>query len=118
MSSQKQQPAKLAKLDQLRERQQQAEAGGGATRVEKQHAAGKMTARERVEFLLDEDTFQEFDKLVEHRSRDFGLDMQIYAGDGVVTGHGLIAGRKVFVFAQDFTVFGGSLPATHAETSC
>ena len=63
-----------------------AEAGGGTTRVEKQHAAGKMTARERVEFLLDEDTFQEFDKLVEHRSRDFGLDKQIYPGDGVVTG--------------------------------
>src|ERR1041385_5872870 len=96
----KEKPAKLSKLDQLRERAQQAEQGGGATRVEKQHAAGKMTARERVEFLLDEDTFQEFDKLVEHRSRDFGLDKQIYPGDGVITGHGLIDGRKVFVFAR------------------
>src|SRR5437588_13083687 len=109
MSSQKQQPAKPSKLDQLRERERLAEQGGGAARVEKQHAAGKMTARERVEFLLDEETFQEFDKLVEHRSRDFGLDKQIFPGDGVITGHGLIDGRKVFVFAQDFTIFGGSL---------
>src|SRR5437899_7318408 len=118
MSSQKQQPAKLSKLDQLREREQKAEQGGGATRVEKQHAAGKMTARERVEFLLDEGTFQEFDKLVEHRSRDFGMDKQVYPGDGVITGHGLIDGRKVFVFAQDLTVFGGSLSETHAEKIC
>src|SRR3989440_12112325 len=116
MSTQKQQ--KLTRLDQLRERQQLAEAGGGATRVEKQHAAGKMTARERVEFLLDEDTFQEFDKLVEHRSLDFGMSNQHYPGDGVVTGHGLIDGRRVFVFAQDFTVFGGSLSETHAEKIC
>jgi propionyl-CoA carboxylase beta subunit len=118
MSSQTQRPAKLSKLDQLREREQQAEQGGGAARVEKQHAASKMSARERIEFLLDEDTFQEFDKLVEHRSRDFGLDKQIYPGDGVITGHGLIDGRKVFVFAQDFTVFGGSLSETHAEKIC
>src|SRR5213082_2128305 len=113
MSQQK--PRKLSKLDQLRSREQQAEQGGGAARVEKQHAAGKMTARERVEFLLDEGTFQEFDKLVEHRSRDFGLESQIYPGDGVITGHGLIDGRKVFVFAQDFTVFGGSLAEAYAE---
>jgi len=118
MSSQKQQPAKTSKLDQLRERQKQAEAGGGEARVEKQHSAGKMTARERVEFLLDAETFQEFDKLVEHRSRDFGLEEQLYPGDGVVTGHGLIDGRKVFIFAQDFTVFGGSLSETHAEKIC
>src|SRR5213082_2441305 len=116
MSQQK--PRKLSKLNQLREREQQAETGGGAARVEKQHAAGKMTARERVEFLLDEGTFQEFDKLVEHRSRDFGLDKQLYPGDGVVTGHGLIDGRKVFVFAQDFTIFGRSLSETHAEKIC
>ena len=114
----KEQPAKLPKLDQLLEHEQRAEAGGGPERVEKQHAAGKMTARERVEFLLDEGTFQEFDKLVEHRSQDFGMDKQIYPGDGVVTGHGLIDGRKVFVFAQDFTVFGGSLSETHAEKIC
>jgi propionyl-CoA carboxylase beta subunit len=116
MPSQKEQ--KQSKLDQLRDRQQQAEAGGGPARVEKQHAAGKMTARERVNFLLDEDTFQEFDKLVEHRSRDFGMEQELYPGDGVITGHGLIDGRKVFVFAQDFTVFGGSLSETHAEKIC
>jgi propionyl-CoA carboxylase beta chain len=117
--SQKQQPAKApSKLERLREREQRATEGGGAARVEKQHAAGKMTARERIEFLLDEGTFQEFDKLVEHRSRDFGMDDEIYPGDGVVTGHGLIEGRKAFVFAQDFTVFGGSLSETHAEKIC
>src|SRR5260370_34011432 len=115
MSSQKQKQAKLSKLDQLREREKRAEEGGGAARVEKQHAAGKLTARERVEFLLDEGSFQEFDKLVEHRSRDFGMEKEIYPGDGVITGHGLIDGRKVFVFAQDFTVFGGSLSETHAD---
>src|SRR3989449_5571669 len=118
MTSQNQHPAKLSRLDQLRAREKQAEAGGGAPRVEKQHAAGKLTARERIDFLLDEGTFQEFDKLVEHRSRDFGLDEQNYSGDGVVTGHGLIDCRKVFVFAQDFTVFGGSLSETHAEKIC
>src|SRR5438477_5662912 len=118
MSSQKQQPAKLSKLDQLREREQRAEEGGGPARVEKQHAAGKLTARERIDFLLDEGTFQEFDKLVEHRSRDFGLDKQIYPGDGVVTGHGLIDARKVFVFEQDFTIYGGSLSEPHAEKIC
>src|SRR5436305_13065393 len=103
MSSQKQQPAKLSKLDQLREREQRAEDGGGTARVEKQHAAGKMTARERIDFLLDEGTFQEFDKLVEHRSRDFGMDEQKYHGEGVVTGQGLINGCKVIFFAQDYT---------------
>jgi propionyl-CoA carboxylase beta chain len=118
VSSQRQKPQKHSKLDQLRKREQRAEQGGGAARVEKQHAAGKMTARERVEFLLDEGTFQEFDKLVEHRSQDFGMEKEIYPGDGVVTGHGLIDGRKVFVFAQDFTVFGGSLSETHAEKIC
>ncbi|MDX6574487.1 MAG: propionyl-CoA carboxylase beta chain [Blastocatellia bacterium] len=111
-------PAKLSKIDQLREREQRAAAGGGQARVQKQHAAGKMTARERVEFLLDDDTFQEFDKLVKHRSQDFGMQNEIYPGDGVVTGHGLIDSRKVFVFAQDFTVFGGSLSETHAEKIC
>src|SRR6267142_6392413 len=118
MSSQKQQPAKPSKLDQLREREQRAAAGGGAERVARQHAAGKLTARERVEFLLDDGSFQEFDKLVEHRSRDFGMEKEVYPGDGVITGHGLIDGRKVFVFAQDFTVFGGSLSETHAEKIC
>src|SRR5215510_13578346 len=115
----KQQPKQTkSKLETLRERSVQAEQGGGVARVEKQHGAGKMTARERIEFLLDEGSFEEFDKLVVHRSRDFGLDKQLYPGDGVVTGHGLIDGRSVFVFAQDFTVFGGSLSETHAEKIC
>jgi len=105
-------------LETLHERSLQAEEGGGAERVEKQHEAGKMTARERIEFLLDEGSFEEFDKLVVHRSKDFGLDEQLYPGDGVITGHGLIDGRNVFVFAQDFTVFGGSLSETHAEKIC
>ncbi|MBA2338811.1 MAG: acyl-CoA carboxylase subunit beta, partial [Pyrinomonadaceae bacterium] len=107
-----------SKLDRLRERTRLAEAGGGSERIERQHAAGKLTARERIEFLLDEGTFEEFDKLVVHRSRDFGLEDQIYPGDGVVTGYGLVDRRRVFVFAQDFTVFGGSLSETHAEKIC
>src|SRR6266516_1616680 len=119
MSSQKQQAAKAkSKLDELRKREARAEAGGGEALVENQHAAGKMTARERIDFLLDENSFQEFDKLVVHRSRDFDLDQQLYPGDGVITGYGLIDGRRVFVFAQDFTVFGGSLSETHAEKIC
>ena len=118
MASQQQIKQAKSKLDALRERSAQAEQGGGAARVEKQHAAGKMTARERIEFLLDEGSFEEFDKLVVHRSKDFGLDKQLYPGDGVITGHGLIDGRAVFVFAQDFTVFGGSLSETHAEKIC
>ena len=118
MTSKQQPKHSKSKLDSLKERSQQAEAGGGPERVEKQHAARKMTARERIEFLLDEETFEEFDKLVVHRSHDFGLDKQLYPGDGVITGHGLIDGRRVFVFAQDFTVFGGSLSETHAEKIC
>src|SRR2546423_8816855 len=115
----KQQPKQSkSKLEGLRERSQKAEAGGGIERVEKQHVANKMTARERVEFLLDEDSFEEFDKLVVHRSHDFGLDEQLYPGDGVITGYGLMDGRRVVVFAQDFTVFGGSLSETHAEKIC
>ena len=107
-----------SKLERLRERTRRAAEGGGAARVEKQHEAGKWTARERLEFFLDEGTFEEFDQLVQHRSRDFGLDQQLYPGDGVVTGHGLVEGRRVFVFAQDFTIFGGSLSETHAEKIC
>jgi propionyl-CoA carboxylase beta chain len=118
MTSKQRQKQAKTKLELLKERTLQAEQGGGVERIEKQHLAGKMTARERVEFLVDEDTFEEFDKLVVHRSRDFGLDEQLYPGDGVVTGHGLIDGRRVFVFAQDFTVFGGSLSETHAEKIC
>ena len=110
--------AHKSKLEQLRERKRRAEEGGGTARVERQHRAGKWTARERVEFFLDDGSFEEFDQLVVHRSRDFGLDQQLYPGDGVVTGHGLVDGRRVFVFAQDFTVFGGSLSETHAAKIC
>ena len=105
----------MNKLDLLSERSRLAELGGGAARLEKQKAAGKLTARERIAFFLDENTFEEFDKFVVHRSTDFELDQQKYHGDGVITGHGLVEGREVFVFAQDFTVFGGSLSETHAE---
>src|SRR5919107_46248 len=108
----------LSKMERLRERERRAEEGGGQERIARQHAAGKLTARERIAFLLDEGTFEEFDKHVVHRSRDFGLDQQLYPGDGVVPGHGLGDGRRVFVFAQDFTVFGGSLSETHAEKIC
>lgn len=102
----------------LREKNQAAEAGGGAARIARQHADGKMTARERVEFLLDDGTFEEFDKLKMHRCLDFGMEEQQYPGDGFITGHGLIDGRQVFVFAQDFTVFGGSLSETNAQKVC
>src|SRR6476659_2229322 len=118
MASKQQPKQSKSKLQTLRERSVLAEAGGGSARVQQQHDAGKMTARERIEFLLDEGSFEEFDKLVVHRSKDFGLDKQIYPGDGVITGHGLIDGRNVFVFAQDFTVVGGSLSETHAEKIC
>jgi propionyl-CoA carboxylase beta chain len=119
MSSTQEKTEKTAsKLERLRARERRAEEGGGAERVARQHAAGKMTARERINFLLDEGTFEEFDKHVVHRTRDFGLDKQQYPGDGVVTGYGLVDGRRVFIFAQDFTVFGGSLSETHAEKIC
>ncbi len=108
----------MNKLELLREKSLKAEEGGGAVRIEKQKSLGKMTARERIEFFLDDGTFEEFDKFVVHRSTDFGLDKQKYLGDGVVTGHGLVEGREVFVFAQDFTVFGGSLSETHAKKIC
>ncbi len=109
---------KMNKLEQLRELSQRAELGGGAERLEKQRKGGKMTARERIEFFLDEGTFEEFDKFVAHRSHDFGLEEQKFPGDGVITGHGTVDGRPVCVFAQDFTVFGGSLSETHAEKIC
>lgn len=107
-----------SKIEVLKERSRIAEEGGGASRLEKQKAAGKMTARERVEFFLDDGSFEEFDKFVVHRSTDFGLEEQRFPGDGVITGHGLVDGREVFVFAQDFTVFGGSLSETHAQKIC
>ena len=102
------------KLAELKRRDQLAEEGGGAQRRERQHKDGKMSARERIEFLLDEGTFEETDNFVTHRSNDFGMAEQKYYGDGFITGYGRIDGRLVFVFAQDFTVFGGSLSETNA----
>ncbi len=102
------------KLAELKKRDSLAESGGGPERRERQHREGKMSARERIEFLLDEGTFEETDKLVTHRCNDFGMDKQKFYGDGFVTGYGRIEGRLVFVFAQDFTVFGGSLSEANA----
>jgi propionyl-CoA carboxylase beta chain len=104
--------------DVLREKVRRAEEGGGAERRQRQHAEGKLTARERVELLLDEGSFEELDKLVEHRCLDFGMADQKVPGDGVVSGYGRIDGRVAFVFAQDFTVFGGSLSETNAQKIC
>jgi propionyl-CoA carboxylase beta chain len=101
-------------LNELEARRQSARAGGGAKRVEAQHAKGKLTARERLDVLLDEGSFEEWDMFVEHRSVEFGMDTQKVPGDGVVTGWGTINGRLVFVYSQDFTVFGGSLSEAHA----
>ncbi|MGI8668613.1 MAG: acyl-CoA carboxylase subunit beta [Aridibacter sp.] len=108
----------LNKLELLKQKSRLAEEGGGEARVEKQKKQGKMTARERVNFFLDEGSFEEFDKFVVHRSNDFGMEKRKYPGDGVITGHGLVDGREVFLFAQDFTVFGGSLSETHARKIC
>ncbi len=102
------------KIAELKKRDQMAQEGGGAQRRERQHKEGKMSARERVEFLLDEGTFEETDKLVTHRCHDFGMEKQKFYGDGFITGYGRVEGRLVFVFAQDFTVFGGSLSEANA----
>ncbi|HVH09232.1 MAG TPA: acyl-CoA carboxylase subunit beta, partial [Gemmatimonadales bacterium] len=106
------------KLDLLQRKRAESEQGGGAERVKAQHDKGKMTARERLDVLLDPGSFVELDRFVTHRSTDFGLADEKYLGDGVVTGHGRIEGRLVYVFSQDFTVFGGSLSEAHAEKVC
>lgn len=103
------------KFTELDRKNKEALLGGGEKRIEQQHAKGKLTARERVLLLLDEGSFEELGKFVTHRSTDFGLDKESYLGDGVVTGYGTIQGRLVYIFSQDFTVFGGSLSETHAE---
>ncbi len=108
----------LSKLDLLQKKNDEAELGGGERRIESQHKKGKLTARERVELLVDHDSFEEIGKFVKHRCTDFGLDKESYLGDGVVTGYGTISGRPLYVFSQDFTVFGGSLSETHAEKIC
>lgn len=104
-----------AKYDELNRKQEESLLGGGEKRIAQQHAKGKLTARERIQLLLDEGSFQEMGQFVMHRCKDFGLDKEYYLGDGVVTGYGTIGGRLVYVFSQDFTVFGGSLSETHAE---
>ena len=105
-------------LEQLEKRRAQARLGGGQKRIDAQHSKGKLTARERIELLLDDNTFEEWDMFVEHRSSDFGMAENKIPGDGVVTGYGMINGRLVFVFSQDFTVFGGALSEAHAEKIC
>ncbi|MFT7677917.1 MAG: propionyl-CoA carboxylase beta chain [Planctomycetota bacterium] len=105
-------------LERLHRLRAESQLGGGQARIDRQHKAGKLTARERVEFLLDEGSFVELDRFVTHRCTDFGMQDQTILGDGVITGHGLLDGRPVYVFSQDFTVFGGSLSETHAEKIC
>src|SRR5471030_781615 len=106
------------KIQDLEEKIAEAQLGGGTKRIESQHKKGKLTARERLHFLLDEGSFEEIGMLVTHRSVEFGMDREKYLGDGVITGYGTINGRLVYVFSQDFTVFGGSLSETHAEKIC
>jgi propionyl-CoA carboxylase beta chain len=106
------------RMDELHRRHAAAEAGGGPERGERQHSEGKMSARERIDLLLDQGTFEELDKLVRHRCRDFGMEEQLVDGDGFVTGWGFIHGRLTYVFAQDFTVFGGSLSESNAQKIC
>lgn len=108
----------MDKVSLLQSKIKEAMLGGGEKRIESQHNKGKLTARERVELLMDEGSFEEIGMLVTHRARDFGMDKEVYLGDGVVTGYGTVNGRLVYVFSQDFTVFGGSLSETHAEKIC
>lgn len=111
-------PGNKEKNELLKAKNAEALHGGGVARIAAQHKKGKLTARERVDLLMDEGSFQEIDKFVMHRSKDFGLDKEHYLGDGVITGYGEVNGRLVYVFSQDFTVFGGSLSETHAEKIC
>jgi propionyl-CoA carboxylase beta chain len=108
----------MNKITELENKIAEAQLGGGQKRIDSQHSKGKLTARERILLLLDEGTFEEIGMLVTHRSQDFGMEKEQYLGDGVVTGYGMVNGRLVYVFSQDFTVFGGSLSETHAEKIC
>ncbi|HRM70842.1 MAG TPA: carboxyl transferase domain-containing protein, partial [Thauera phenylacetica] len=105
-------------IRQLEQKRELARLGGGQKRIDAQHRKGKLTARERIELLLDDDSFEEWDMYKEHRCTEFGMDAEHIPGDGVVTGYGTVNGRLVFVFSQDFTVFGGSLSETQAEKIC
>jgi len=105
-------------IEQLEARRAAARMGGGQKRIDAQHSKGRLTARERLDVLLDEDSFEELDMFVEHNCADFGMADQKFLGDGVVTGSGTVNGRLVFVFSQDFTVFGGSLSERHAQKIC
>ncbi|OQX82348.1 MAG: methylmalonyl-CoA carboxyltransferase, partial [Bacteroidetes bacterium 4484_276] len=106
------------KLQQLIDLRVKARQGGGEKRIVAQHQKGKYTARERIEMLLDEGSFEEYDMFVTHRSHDFGMEDKVFLSDGVITGHGTIDGRVVYIFSQDFTVFGGSLSETFAQKIC
>jgi len=117
-STQKASSQHMNKRDLLQKKREESLLGGGQARIDAQHKKGKLTARERIHFLLDEGTFEEIGAFVTHRSKDFGMEKQQILGDGVVTGYGYINGRLVYVFSQDFTVFGGSLSETHAEKIC
>ncbi len=108
----------MNRFEEVRRRHAAAELGGGEARQQRQHQEGKLSARERIELLLDEKSFEELDKLVTHRGRDFGMESQTVPGDGFITGYGRIDGRLVYVFAQDFTVFGGSLSEANAQKIC
>ena len=108
----------MSNLEELRRRREASLLGGGEKAIEKQHAKGKLTARERIELLVDGGSFTELDPFVTHRCVDFGMESKRIPGDGVVTGYALVGGRKVFVFSQDFTVFGGSLSGAYAQKIC
>lgn len=104
--------------ERLQRKRAEALKGGGQDRIDRQHEKGKLTARERVELLMDPGSFEEIGMFVTHRSTDFGMEKKKFLGDGVITGYGTVAGRAIYVFAQDFTVFGGALSETHAEKIC
>ena len=106
------------KFEVLDKKNAEALLGGGQTRIDAQHKRGKLTARERIDLLMDPGTFEEIGKFVMHRCKDFGMEKEHYLGDGVITGYGKVNGRLVYVFSQDFTVFGGSLSEAYAEKIC
>ncbi|KAJ3191469.1 hypothetical protein HK101_007686 [Irineochytrium annulatum] len=111
-------PRRQGLISRIESKRAEALLGGGQKRIDAQHAKGKLTARERIDLLLDAGSFREYDAFVEHQCTDFGMEQQKITGDGVVTGYGTINGRLVYVFSQDFTAYGGSLSKTHAQKIC